>query len=255
MYLHPEICKLIDCIDMTQPNLLELAKQGNPQAIAALMNRQLQPKGISAKAQIKDNCLQIMLESPQAPDQQALVAFIRKGMTTLGTKSIKRVKIYGRQTDEEVLAWSNEFDLGVQTSLTSLPASSSEIHRNQQAQVLASMKRSTPAQTTASLTQNSLTNTSKPKAGRGNKTIDGFFNSINALETNTLVVLVSGLIFGIILVPQGNVLRGFLIQGLLALIPAKIASSKGKNFLIWYAYGFLLFIIALVHVLVIKEEA
>jgi hypothetical protein len=31
----------------TQPNLLELAKQGNAHAIAALMNRQLQPKGIT----------------------------------------------------------------------------------------------------------------------------------------------------------------------------------------------------------------
>lgn len=34
----------------TQAELLELAKQGNAKAIAALMNRQLQPKGITAKA-------------------------------------------------------------------------------------------------------------------------------------------------------------------------------------------------------------
>jgi len=33
-----------------QPNLIELAKQGNAKAIATLINRQLQPKGITAKA-------------------------------------------------------------------------------------------------------------------------------------------------------------------------------------------------------------
>ena len=49
----------------TQPNLLELAKQGNPKAIATLMNRQLQPKSITAKAALKEGCLQIMLESAQ----------------------------------------------------------------------------------------------------------------------------------------------------------------------------------------------
>lgn len=32
---------------MSQPNLLELAKQGDTKAIATLINRQLQPKGIT----------------------------------------------------------------------------------------------------------------------------------------------------------------------------------------------------------------
>jgi len=63
---------------MTQLNILELAKQRDAKAIAALMNRQLQPKGITAKATLKDGCLQIILESDQVPDQQALVAFVRK---------------------------------------------------------------------------------------------------------------------------------------------------------------------------------
>lgn len=53
---------------MAQTNILELAKQGDPKAIAALINRQLQPKGITAKVALKDNCLQTMLESAQVPD-------------------------------------------------------------------------------------------------------------------------------------------------------------------------------------------
>jgi uncharacterized protein (DUF697 family) len=99
----------------TQPNLLELAKQGNAQAIATLMNRQLQPKAITAKAAIKEGCLQIMLESAQVPNQQALVVFIRKGITNLGAEPIKKVKVYGRQIGEEFPAWNEEFEVVAQT--------------------------------------------------------------------------------------------------------------------------------------------
>jgi hypothetical protein len=100
----------------TPPNLLELAKQGNANAIAALMNRQLQPKGMTAKAALKDGCLQIMLESAQVPNQQALVAFIRKGITSLEVASIQRMKVYGRHIGEEFPAWSQEFELGRQSN-------------------------------------------------------------------------------------------------------------------------------------------
>lgn len=103
---------------MTQPNILELAKQGNAKAITILINRQLQPKGITAKAVLKEGCLQIMLESAPVPKQEVLVAFLRKGITGLEVKSIKRVKVYGRQTGEEFPAWNQEFDLEVQANLT-----------------------------------------------------------------------------------------------------------------------------------------
>ena len=99
----------------TQPHLLELAKQGNAQAIATLMNRQLQTKGITAKAALKEECLQIILESAQVPNQQALVVFIRKGITNLGAEPIKKVKVYGRQIGEEFPAWNEEFSVVAQT--------------------------------------------------------------------------------------------------------------------------------------------
>lgn len=96
---------------MAQPNTLELAKQGDAKAIAVLMNRSLQPKGITARAAFKDSCLQVMLEAAQVPEQKALVLFIRKSMTRLGAESINKVKVYGRQTGEEFPAWSQEFEL------------------------------------------------------------------------------------------------------------------------------------------------
>ena len=63
---------------MTQPNILELAKQGDAKAIALLLNRQLQAKGITAAASLKGGCLQVMLESAEAPSQQVLTPWVSK---------------------------------------------------------------------------------------------------------------------------------------------------------------------------------
>lgn len=46
-----------------------------------------------------------------------------------------------------------------------------------------------------------------------------------------------------------------IIAVLLGLIPASIASSKGRSFGIWWLYGFLLFIVALIHSLCIQKNA
>ena len=115
----------------TQPELLELAKQGNAKAIATLMNHKLQPKGITAKAALKDGCLQMMLESAQVPDQQVLVAFVRKFIISLRAASIERVKVYGRQTGEDIPSWNREFELVAPIPTTSIPTSSFLTQPNQ----------------------------------------------------------------------------------------------------------------------------
>ncbi|MHC5742155.1 MAG: hypothetical protein ACYTXT_09630 [Nostoc sp.] len=98
---------------MTQPNILKLAKQGNVEAIASLMNRHLHPKGITAKVAFQDAYLEVILESAQVLNQPILVAFIRKGLTALGAVSVQKVKVYGQQTGKEFPAWSKEFDLRI----------------------------------------------------------------------------------------------------------------------------------------------
>ncbi|MBH8555781.1 hypothetical protein I8751_26230 [Nostocaceae cyanobacterium CENA357] len=101
---------------MTQANLLQLAKQGDAQAIAFLMNRHLQSKGITAKVILEDGCLQVMLESAQVPNQQALVAFVHRGISSLGAASIEKVQVYWQQTGEDFPTWSQEFDLDISES-------------------------------------------------------------------------------------------------------------------------------------------
>jgi hypothetical protein len=99
---------------MTQPNILELAKQGDAKAIALLLNRQLQPKGITATAALKDGCLQVMLEAVEVPSQQVLAAYVSKSIAGLGAASIEKVKVYGRQTGAKVPAWNQEFEMAGQ---------------------------------------------------------------------------------------------------------------------------------------------
>ncbi|MEG4031151.1 MULTISPECIES: hypothetical protein [unclassified Microcoleus] len=99
---------------MTQPNILELAKQGDAKAIALLLNRQLQAKGITAAASLKDGCLQVMLEAAEAPSQQILAPWASKSIAGLGAASIEKVKVYGRQTGAKVPAWSQEFEVAGQ---------------------------------------------------------------------------------------------------------------------------------------------
>ncbi|WP_293346532.1 MULTISPECIES: hypothetical protein [unclassified Microcoleus] len=96
---------------MTQQNLRELLKQGDPKAIASSINRTLKPKGINADVTRDNGCLHITLESGKVPSQMALVDFIRSGMTNLGVESIHTVKVYGRRTGDGSPAWEDEIDL------------------------------------------------------------------------------------------------------------------------------------------------
>jgi hypothetical protein len=96
---------------MTEPNLLKLAKKGKAKALTAILNQSLQPKSVTAKVNRKDDYLQILLESAQTPDQEAMVSFIRKGLIKLEIESIQTVKVYGRKTGEESPAWSKKFEL------------------------------------------------------------------------------------------------------------------------------------------------
>ncbi len=84
---------------MTSSNASTLAqaKEGDVKAISSLLNSTLQPKGITAKASIKNSCLYIMLESMKVPPQKALVDFMQKVFSSFSVDNCHEVKVYGRQ--------------------------------------------------------------------------------------------------------------------------------------------------------------
>ncbi|MEH2379946.1 MAG: hypothetical protein V7K27_13850 [Nostoc sp.] len=96
---------------MDSQSILTLAKQGDANAIAILINNSLKGKRIIAKVTKKDNCLQVILESPEAPSQELLVNTIRKGLMSLAPKSISHVKIYAHQSEGSHVVWSERFKL------------------------------------------------------------------------------------------------------------------------------------------------
>ena len=97
---------------MTQLSVMELAKQGDPNAIAALINRSLTSKGIHASAELESpQCLKISLQASQVPSQKAIVTIIHRGMMVLQIEQLKSVKIFTYCSDNNYLAWRYEIIL------------------------------------------------------------------------------------------------------------------------------------------------
>lgn len=93
----------------SQYQLVEMAKQGNPKAIAILIDQLLQPRGITATVGFKDGWLHVILESSPAPNQEDTAIYIHKKLRTLKSKSLNNVKIHGRVSGKKTVAWTQEF--------------------------------------------------------------------------------------------------------------------------------------------------
>jgi hypothetical protein len=78
---------------MIQLNILELVNQGDTNAINTLVNQWLNLPKITPKTSLKQNCLQIMLESIEVPVQELVVPLICDGLINLGIQDFKNVKI------------------------------------------------------------------------------------------------------------------------------------------------------------------
>jgi len=107
----------------TQPNLLELAKQGDIKAIATLLNNRLQPDSINAKVSFKNGCLHVVLESTEVPEQQVILLIQEEArkLELHSLEKINKIKVYGRQKNTFDSAWNQEFELKKQIN-SSLPA-------------------------------------------------------------------------------------------------------------------------------------
>jgi hypothetical protein len=95
----------------SQPNLVELAKQGDARAIAALMNTALQPEGIKIRAGFASDCLMVLAESETAPEKAGLVDFIHHVLVDLSPAKAKKVVVQGRVIGQPTPVWHEIFDL------------------------------------------------------------------------------------------------------------------------------------------------
>jgi hypothetical protein len=96
---------------MTELNFYELAKQGNPQAIASLLESQLQSEGITTVVNLNGDCLDVIFDAEQIPAPDKLVEVVRSKLTDLQPDSIRKVKIECREKGDFAVGWSQEFSL------------------------------------------------------------------------------------------------------------------------------------------------
>jgi hypothetical protein len=96
---------------MNSRNLVELARQGDIEAIATLLNRALQTKGITAKVGIKEDCLYVSLVADEVPPQKVFAPFIYQAILRLGVIPVRIIRVYGRQTGQDSPSWYQEMEL------------------------------------------------------------------------------------------------------------------------------------------------
>lgn len=95
----------------TSLSLLDHAKQGNAEAIAALMNEVLRPQDVWVKAVLDADCLQVMLKASEELNQATSIAFIRRGLLRLQPASIVQVRAYAWRTGDAFPLWITTFSL------------------------------------------------------------------------------------------------------------------------------------------------
>ncbi|MEB3280533.1 MAG: hypothetical protein VKK42_16595 [Lyngbya sp.] len=95
--------------DLYQQKIMELARQGNPKAIARLINQSLKHRGIHTQVKSQNGCLHVVLTAEHIPDSETTASFIHNKLIFLKIQSIQTLKIYGRKTGTKSPAWTQEY--------------------------------------------------------------------------------------------------------------------------------------------------
>lgn len=99
---------------MPVQEILDLAQQGHPTAIATLMNYITQPRGMKVRVRRQADELHILLEAEVVPDQQQMVLFVQDNLQELQVQSITSATVYGRQQGDRLPAWQQTIALAAQ---------------------------------------------------------------------------------------------------------------------------------------------
>ena len=96
-------------------NILELAKKGNPKAIEAILNKNLNPKGIAAQVSRSSDSLNICLKSSNELKKNLLVSFIGNGIKKLEIVGIQYIDISASKENSS-FDWTHKIKLANENS-------------------------------------------------------------------------------------------------------------------------------------------
>jgi poly-gamma-glutamate capsule biosynthesis protein CapA/YwtB (metallophosphatase superfamily) len=96
---------------VAHPQVLTLARQGDAQSIAYLINQALNIRGIHVRAIRKNACLHVLLEAAEVPDYRTYARVVYAVVLCLGAATIQTLQVYGRQKGDKLPAWTQAFRL------------------------------------------------------------------------------------------------------------------------------------------------
>jgi protease PrsW len=91
------------------PSLLERAKQGDLEAIAAILQDLCQPYGVTVKVAMNRTCLQILLEAAAPPNPTTPTLALVDAIHHLKLPTVETLKVYGKATNSELPVWDAEY--------------------------------------------------------------------------------------------------------------------------------------------------
>lgn len=96
---------------MVRSEIFSRARQGNADALAALMNHSLQAKQITVNVSVQEQSMVAIATGQTAPDQSFMVNFICRGLRKLEADSIRKVTIVGYLNGGTIPLWRETIHL------------------------------------------------------------------------------------------------------------------------------------------------
>ncbi|NMG60478.1 hypothetical protein E1H12_18650 [Geitlerinema sp. P-1104] len=106
---------------MVRSEIFTRARQGHPDALAALMNHSLQAKQITVSVSVQGQSLVAIATGQTAPDRAFMVNFICRGLRKLEADSIRKVTIVGYLNGGTLPLWRETIQLDSPDSEDILP--------------------------------------------------------------------------------------------------------------------------------------
>lgn len=118
-------------IEKTQHNISELARHGNLEAIVELIDDELDIENINVKAAWKNDCLQLILVTPQEINKD-LANQIKNNIFNLNIEKCNKLKVISQQIDDDFPDWMQEFEKEQINSLVKTINESAQITQNKE---------------------------------------------------------------------------------------------------------------------------
>lgn len=139
---------------MTAHDMLTQARQGDPQAIAAILNHFTRPKEITTNVSKDATALRIVFSAHRLPNQEVMTNFVQRSIEQLDINVVDTVHVTGQRVGTDPAEWNTEISLAApadislpprEDAVTIAPGERSEVTRTELDGSLPSDQGSPPA--------------------------------------------------------------------------------------------------------------